>query len=270
MMALPFASFPRWVPAYDLGETIDRVGSYGFDGIEIAGCSPHLWPEYVDDDYISRIRKRLDDNGMEVSALCPPLGGGPGLNPASANKKERDYSVKHHKELIQIAAKLGCEIVLYIPGWIVFPTTYEQAWDYSMDTLVQIAEEAEKTGILLGLEPLDLNETNLVVTAYDSIKMMKQSNSKNVKLMMDTYHIHMNYENPIDYIKLWKDDLVHVHISDCDRTNRLVPGKGHVQFKPIIDALKKQNYNRYLSVEVFGPEPDEQAYDSYQFVKSLL
>ena len=78
-----YSSFPIWVPAYPLEETIRRIARIGYDGIEIGAAAPHAYPAYMSPERRRAIRKVLDDNNIVVSAMLPAPGGGPGFNVAS-------------------------------------------------------------------------------------------------------------------------------------------------------------------------------------------
>ena len=39
-----YSSFPVWVPAYTIEETIKRIARIGYDGIEIGAAAPHAYP----------------------------------------------------------------------------------------------------------------------------------------------------------------------------------------------------------------------------------
>ena len=38
-----YSSFPIWVPAYPLDDTIKRLARIGYDGIEIGVCRRYHW-----------------------------------------------------------------------------------------------------------------------------------------------------------------------------------------------------------------------------------
>ena len=47
--------------------------------------------------------------------------------------------------------------------------------------------------------------------------------------------------------------LYHVHVNDA---NKRGPGFGQTDFVAILETLKRLNYQRYISVEVFDFSPD--------------
>src|ERR687890_410297 len=96
-----YSSFPIWVPAYPLEETIRRVARIGYDGIEIGAAAPHAYPAYLSAERRREIKRVLDDNDIVVSAMLPAPGGGPGFNVASPSPEERRGRRQRHKKVGQ-------------------------------------------------------------------------------------------------------------------------------------------------------------------------
>src|SRR5918911_300304 len=89
-----YSSFPVWVPAYPLDETIKRLARIGYDGIEIGAAAPHAYPQYLSTERRKEIKKTLDGNGIALSAMLPAPGGGPGFNVASPLAEERENAIE--------------------------------------------------------------------------------------------------------------------------------------------------------------------------------
>ena len=89
----PYASFPVWVPAYTLEETIKRIAKIGYEGIEIGASSPHAYPPCLTKERRKHIRNVLDDNGIALSSMLPALAGGPGHNLVSPIPEERRQEI---------------------------------------------------------------------------------------------------------------------------------------------------------------------------------
>src|SRR5947209_18119717 len=64
-----YSSFPVWLPAYTLEETIVRLARIGYDGIEIGAASPHAYPRYVPPERRARVKELLDVNSLAVSSM---------------------------------------------------------------------------------------------------------------------------------------------------------------------------------------------------------
>ena len=91
-----YSSFPIWVPAYPLEETIRRIARIGYDGIEIGAAAPHAYPAYMSPER-RRDPQVLDDNNIVVSAMLPAPGGGPGFNVASPSPRSGEPQLSSTK-----------------------------------------------------------------------------------------------------------------------------------------------------------------------------
>lgn len=265
-----YGSFPAWLPSYPLEEVIKRLSAIGYDGIEIGAASPHAWPGYTDKDRRREIKRLLDEQGIEVSSICPALGGGPGLNPTSPIESERKASVDYYKECVDLAADLGSKIVIWVGGWMVYGVSKDQAWEWGRKALIECTKYADDKRILMVVEPTSA-DSDVIETVDDAIKLMKETELANVKVMFDTFHAIYRNEVMADYVRKMGKDLAHIHISDA---NRLPPGQGGKDFRPLLKALKEVGFDGFLTQEVaFGSrssDPDACALQGYEYLKSLL
>ncbi|MCY9697705.1 sugar phosphate isomerase/epimerase family protein [Paenibacillus alginolyticus] len=265
-----YSSFPVWVPSYPLEETIRRIASFGYEGIEIGCASPHAWPDYVTKERRGQILKLLQAENLKVAAMLPAPGGGPGINPSSPLPEERKFAINHYKDVLRLAHDWECPTVIYIAGWVVYGTTQSDAWNYSLEGLIDIGNYAKKLGINIVVEPTP-TDSNLIETADDSLLLSEQSGLSNVKVMFDTFHALYRNEVASDYVYRMADKLHHVHIADSDR---LPPGQGRCDFTEVFKALKAINYDGYISMEVGfhtrQAEPDWYARTSIEYVRAKL
>lgn len=265
-----YSSFPVWVPSYPLEEVIHRLASFGYDGIEIGCASPHAWPDHVSVQRRKDILQLLKKEKLSVSSLLPAPGGGPGHNPSSHIAEERAYTVNHYKEVLRLAHDWECPTVIYLAGWAVYGTSKKQAWDYSLEALVDVAQYAKELGITIVVEPTP-TDSNLIESADDALLLSEQSGQDNVKLMFDTFHALYRNEVASDYVYRMADKLHHIHLSDSDR---LPPGHGRCDFDGVLRALKDVGYKGYLTSEIGfhsrQSDPDWYAKQNIAFLQSKL
>ncbi|PZE21733.1 sugar phosphate isomerase/epimerase family protein [Paenibacillus xerothermodurans] len=265
-----YSSFPTWVPSYPLDEVIRRLSRMGYDAIEIGCASPHAWPDYVSAERRKEIAKCLREHNLAVSSMLPAPGGGPGNNPSSPLKEEREFTIKHYKDIVRLASDWECPTVMWIAGWVVYGMKQTDAWNYSVEALTEVARYAKELGVTLVVEPTP-TDSNLVETADDALIMSEQSGESNVKVMFDTFHALYRNEVPSDYVYRMKDKLGHVHISDIDR---LPPGQGTCNFDSTLKALKEIDYKGYLAMEVGfhtrKADPDWYAQTSIDYLKQKI
>ena len=265
-----YSSFPVWVPAYTIEETIKRIARIGYDGIEIGAAAPHAYPSHLNKDRRKAIKKVLDDHGIAVSSMLPAPGGGPGFNVASPLPEERREAVDQYKQVIELCSDLGGPTVMYIAGWQIYGTPRIQAWDWSREALTEISKTAADFGVQLVVEPTP-TDSNLVESCDHAIDMMEQVGAKNVGLMFDTQHAYYRNEVPTDYVYRMGKNLRHIHLSELGRG---APGTGPGDFVGIVSALREIDYKGYLALEIGfnrrNVEPDLVARQAYEYLKPLV
>lgn len=241
-----FCSIGSWLPSYLLDEVIRRLASIGYPAIEISAASPHAFPKYTDKRMRNEIATLLSEQGMEVSSICPSLGGGPGFNPASPIEAERKACIDYTKECIDLAIDLGSKIVIWLGGWMVYGVSKDQAWEWCKKALIECAKYADSKGISVVIEPTPV-DSDVIETIDDAISLMRETKHSNVKVMLDTYMLFYRNEVMEDCVRKAGKDLAHIHVSDIDR---LPPGHGDKDFRPFIKALREINYDGIFTLDL--------------------
>jgi fructoselysine 3-epimerase len=266
-----YSSFPVWVPAYPLPETIRRIARIGYDGIEIGATAPHAYPDYLDASARRDVKACLDDNGIRLSSMLPAPGGGPGFNVSSPLEAERRNAIDQYTKVAQLCSEWGGRTLLYVAGWQIYGTPAEQAWDWSRSALREIAKRAADVGVTVAVEPTP-TDSNLVESCEDAMRMMREVDEPNVKLMFDTIHALYRNEVPADYVYRMGKDLHHVHLADANRDAPSATGK--VDYVGLVQALRDIDFDGYLTMEIGfnrrDVDPDSVARRAYAYLKSLL
>jgi D-psicose/D-tagatose/L-ribulose 3-epimerase len=68
-------------------------------------------------------------------------------------------------------------------------------------------------------------------------------------MMYDTFHANIEEKSITDAVKSCADQMVHVHISENDRST---PGEGGVNWDESFAALKSIDYDGWFMIEAFG------------------
>jgi protein FrlC len=239
-----FCSFPSWLPARSLEDTIDVLAEAGYDGIELGAAAPHAYPPYLDAARRGAIRAHLDRRGLAVSAICPALGGGPGFNPASPDAPEREACLRYVTECVDLAADLDCPRVIWLGGWRRYGQDRASAWALAVENLQRSAEAAAARGVRLVVEPTPA-DSNLLEHAGDCRRMIDEA-GVDAGVMIDTFHVLHRSDELGDALREAGDRLEYVHVSDEGRD---APGT-HRDFGAMVDELRSIDYDGWLSMEV--------------------
>ena len=264
-----YSSFPVWVPSYTLEDTIKRIARAGYEGIEIGCAAPHAWPAYLNAQRRKDLRALMADQNLPAVSLLPAPGGGPGNNIASPMIEERTATIAHYKEVVDLAHDLGATKVIYIAGWRVFGTSFQQAWDWTLAALKDIGRYAADKGVTICIENTAA-DSNLIDTVGQALLLRDEVGLNNVQLMFDTYHALYRNEVSSDQVYEIGEHLAHVHFAD---TNRLPPGEGVVDWVGVLQALKDINFTGYCTMEIGfnmrSVEPDRYARSAITYLKSV-
>jgi len=257
---------------WKIDDVFEFAAGLGYDAVEIAPFT--LCDSVVDvsQSERDRIRRAAEKSQIAIAGLHWLLVSPKGLHlshpDAEIRSKTRDYFL----ELIKFCADLGGTImVIGSPKErsVTAPLTYEQAWDYTRETFVLGAQCAKERDVILCMEPLYRESTDFINTPEEAVKMIRDVNNPNFKLILDVYSsASVGIDIPAA-IRAHRDYLAHVHTND---DNQSWPGTGGVDYPPIIESLKEINYTGYLSTEVFifEPDPETIARESIKFLKSLI
>jgi sugar phosphate isomerase/epimerase len=109
-----------------------------------------------------------------------------------------------------------------------------------------VAAAAEKSGILLVLEPLNSGETNFINSLKEGAAMVEAVGHPNFKLLADFYHVVRAGETPDAVVKAG-GLIKHCHIAENEK--RTPPGTAGDDFRPFLKALKKIGYRGRISME---------------------
>ena len=222
---------------------LEKIKEWGFDGAEIPMFSFDE-PQYRD------LRSKLDDLGLEATAvtIVPEEA-----NPISDDASVRAAAVDHLKKAIDTANILGvrnlCGPYVSPVGRLVGRGRTDDEWKWAVDTFRTVAPHAADAGVTLALECLNRFETYFVNSIGDLAKLVDDVGHPNFRMMYDTFHSNIEEKCIADAIRAGGDRIVHVHISENDRST---PGEGHVHWDVNFDTLREIGYDGWMVIEAFG------------------
>lgn len=137
-----YSYLPHWRPAYSIGETVERIGEYGYDAIELAACRPHALPEATSERERAAIVETVEDAGLTVSIVrshFPPLG----LNLGAPDDAERAAARSYLDGVAELAAAVGAPYFHVVPGWSVGGQSPSDARDLAVTGIDRALDDAE-------------------------------------------------------------------------------------------------------------------------------
>lgn len=165
-----------------------------------------------------------------------------------SGRREFTDRVQH---VVQYAAAFDSLVTIGAVRGRLSGTDHERGsqYDQALEGLAVFANEAERNGVDLIIEPLNRYEGNYLSTIDEALEAIKRIGAANIGLLADTFHMNIEEGSMAEAIRAAGPRLRHVHLSD---SNRQPPGDGHIDFEPVIDVLREQRYSGYVSAEVVG------------------
>jgi D-psicose/D-tagatose/L-ribulose 3-epimerase len=228
----------------DSTKLFPKFKKWGFETVEI----PVEAPEHIDPAYV---KSQLDKYGLVCGSVCACMGPDRDLR---GTPEQQQTGLDYMMKLIDQMVVLDCPSLIgpvysavgradAVPA-----DEYKEQWKTVVKHLKTLAKYAEKNGRQVTLEPLNRFETDFINTCEQGLKMIKDVGSPALKLHLDTFHMNIEQKNQAAAIRKAGKQLGHFHACGSDRGT---PGGDHIDWKPIVKALKDINYKGDVVIESF-------------------
>ncbi len=233
------------IPREDLGEKLAWLEAVGLDAVELHTGSLLLPADELVQAFAA--------SPIAVSAI----EGIPRL--LSAEAAEREAAKATIRERLALAGSLGAAGVLVVPQFgraaalpdlSPWATGAELERNLLLAQLRELAPAAQAGGVSLFLEPLNRYEAYLVNRIEQGVAIADEAGGGyphgTIGTMADFFHMNIEEVNIAASIEAAAGRIVHVHVA---ASNRLQPGRGHLDFGPGFAALKAGGYDGYFGFE---------------------
>ena len=245
-----------------LFDLLDFCAKHDFEAIDPTG---YYFPGYGSvregnkgiptDAYIRDFKRRAFELGVAIS------GTGVANDLATADKEKRASEVKHIKDWVEVAAKLGAPVLRVFSGPV--PAGYEEKWDevaqWMVADLKQCVQHAEKYGVIIGIQ----NHGDMLKSADQVIKVINMVDSRWFGAINDTGY----YMTPDPYVDMAR---VVPYTVNWQVKQRLGGKEGTtpMDLKRLIHLIKAGGYRGYVPIETLSQPGKE--YDPVAFVPQFL
>lgn len=226
-------------PREDIKTRIEWIGKNGFDFVDLFLEEDKTTPEKINVPGVRKILKRysLDVKGHLVWYL--PIG--------SPIESLRDASIKEAERYFMTFKNLGVKYVTIHAFWPPGLFSDNEGIDFQIDSLRKLVQNAKRYNLKLMYEPID--------TPNDNVKNVGRilKAVPNLFFHLDIGHANLHGKKINEFITKYGKKLVHVHMHDNHGKGdeHLPIGKGNINFKKVILALKKVKYDGTITLEVF-------------------
>ncbi|NUQ62352.1 MAG: sugar phosphate isomerase/epimerase [Pirellulales bacterium] len=265
---------------FSVEETIRRIASLGYGGLELLADVPHAWPAGLLEERKQTIRQCLarhrmaisNINGFMMNAVADPRQ--PYWHPSwiEPDPNYRAIRREHTKRALRLAKELGAPGIQTEPGG---PLAPGQSWDEAArvfyDEFMPCVEVAEELQVNLLIEP----EPGLLIERFEQyLEFGCRVDSPRVGLNFDIGHAYCVGEDPEVWIPKMATQTRHYHLEDIAASRvhaHLVPGRGAIDFRAVLRAILATGYDGWVTVELYPyvENPDEAAGEAKEFLESV-
>ncbi|MGQ9626152.1 MAG: sugar phosphate isomerase/epimerase family protein [Anaerolineae bacterium] len=211
---------------------IAATAEVGFDFIEIS----LLKPEEFDS---AAHKKALAEAGIEAtgSLVLPEWAHMP-----EEPEKAKQFLISALNKLADVGGTYLCGCTAFALG------KFTGERQMVVDTLGEVAEEAKKRGITLGIEVVNRYESHLFNTLADTRETILAIGAENIVVHADTYHMNIEEEGFYKPLVECADVLGYMHMSE---NHRGLLGSGTVNWDEVFRGLADAHYEGPLVVKSF-------------------
>ena len=213
-------------------EAVSLAAKLGFDGVQIS-----FGRKIVDDklpldnpEIIARYLQTAARDHCPIDGTCVDRLHDNGL-------KSDPKAPKWVLDSIRLTRALKASVLL-LPFFGRWSLGTRAEMDYTGDALRSLGPEAEKAGVLLGLEN--------TISAEDNVRIMDRARSKNVLGYYDVGNSTQAGFDPVKEIRwLGKDRICQIHLKD----NPHYLGEGSIPFPAVVQAIRDIGFTGYSNLE---------------------
>ncbi len=267
-----------------LCDSIKKAKELGFQGIQVYATTGEFSPEILTPKQKAEFKALLENEGLEISALCGDMGGH-----GFQIEKDNPERIEKTKRIIDLGLEFGAKVITTHIG-VIPSDKSEPRYKVMLDALTECGLYAKEKGITLAIETGP--ETAPVLLSFI------EDTKGGVGVNLDPANFVMvTGQDPVEAVELLGKHIVHTHVKDGVMLKRTDPkiiydhfatggiealnvadyfletplGEGNVDFPKYIEALKKVGFDGYLTVErETGENPAADIELAYNTIKSLI
>ena len=234
-------------------ELFAQLSAAGFDGVELnldaPDSSAHSLTMHTTAEEIRAIRELSRQYNLPIHSISTSLYGPDTLGADCPEDREKGRDILRRQ--LELANLLGADAVLVVPGGIGPERSIRRSWENSLESLTPLRQEIVSSGVKVGLENV---WNNFFASPWDMSAFLDQLDCPAIGAYFDVGNV-VIFSYPESWIEILGNRIVKVHVKDFYRSgwnaghfcNLL---EGSVDWKKVMDALGKAEYNGYLTAEL--------------------
>ncbi|HSM73131.1 MAG TPA: sugar phosphate isomerase/epimerase family protein [Desulfobacterales bacterium] len=261
---------------FPLSESLEKIADLGFEGVEIMGDRPHLYPPDFGAREIAELQAILRRRGLRVTNInsFTLFAVGDTYLPSwiEPEAERRQIRIRHTRDSLRMAAALGCRNISVPPGGPLGDLSRKAALARFHAGLEQVIPLAEELDVRVLVEP----EPGLMLeNTAEFREFIRDVRSPLVGINFDIGHFFCAGEDPRAAFEELFQWVGHMHIEDIapDRRHQhLIAGQGAIAFRSVFEAMARLGYAHDISLELYPyvDMPEQAGRESRDFLLPLF
>ena len=240
-----------------------KAEQYGFDYFEPAAAAVAALSEPAFADF----EKRVSKSKLRCECFNSFIRSLQVVGP----KVDRDALTAYMNTTLDRCRALGGTIIVWgSAGSRNVPDGYsrDQAWQQIKSFLGMAGDLAKSRQIAIAIEPLRKQESNIINSGAEALRLVREVNHPNVKMIVDYYHLRQENEDPEILVQA-RDSIVHLHFANPNgRVWPKNPDEDPV-YGRFFELVKKTGFRGGISIEGNGAFEKDAAASLAFFRKEL-
>ncbi len=250
-IALNAWSVPAQVPFQEMFTTLAGVG---YDGIELnldkEDSSAHALTFTTSDAELAQIARQCQAAGLAIPSVSTSLYGAGQLGSPDAGQRQRGQEILRRQ--LYLAKALGAATILVVPSGISETVSRVEAYKYAQESLAQLKDEIEASGIQVGLENV---WNSFFLSPLEMVSFIDQLASKAIGAYFDVGNVAV-FSYPEHWIEMLAERIFKIHIKDFRRGGSWFSGsfvnlyEGTINWQSVMAAIRSIGYADWLTAEL--------------------
>lgn len=241
-----------------LAEACRLTREIGYQGIELDPSVLAADPTKITANERAEMRRILNDSGLQYLGLHNVLKSkSANYHISTPDLSLRRRSWDYMRGIVDLAADLGDAPVIVLGSGAqrnaIDDMSPAEASRVITEGLAHLAPHVESRGACLLLEPLAPHLSNVFCTLAQTSAAVRQINNAAVQTILDTHNTAGETASIEELVRSHLPVMRHVHVNEMDGS---FPGNGDYPFGRLLRALQDNNYDHWVSVEIFQSQID--------------
>ena len=227
-------------------ENFSKAEALGFDYYEpgaaaIAAMSETAFAAFRDRVLASRIRCRSFNSLIRSGHVVGP-------------EADLEAACTYLETTLERCRQLGATIAVWgsastrnVPDGF----SREEAWRQMKIFLSRAGDIARSKQITIGIEPLRKQESNIINTGAEALRLLREVNHPHVQMIIDYYHLRVEKEDP-EIVRTAREHIVHMHFANPEGRKWPHNESEDLVYARFFKIVKEVGYRDGISIEGNG------------------